>query len=47
MGMGVEEAFEVQPKCPECGTVLRDVARGYVCMSCNAAYPLPIRDEAT
>lgn len=27
-----------QPSCPECGTVLRDVAGGYVCRSCNMAY---------
>lgn len=27
-----------QPKCPTCGTVLRDVKGGYVCIECNMAY---------
>lgn len=27
-----------QPHCPECGTVLRDAGRGYVCNSCNLAF---------
>ena len=27
-----------QPKCPECGTVLRDVEAGYECKSCVLLY---------
>lgn len=33
----MDEIF-VQPKCPVCGTVLRNVKSGYVCIPCNAAY---------
>lgn len=28
----------VQPTCPKCGTVFRDVKGGYVCVTCNQAY---------
>lgn len=27
-----------QPQCPNCGTVLRDARRGYVCVECNLAF---------
>lgn len=35
------DQFALQPKCPECGTVLRDVKNGWVCVSCNEAYRSP------
>ncbi|WP_404474180.1 hypothetical protein [Microbacterium aerolatum] len=43
--MDTVDGFEVQPTCPECGTVLRDAARGYVCVTCNAAYRMPQRND--
>jgi len=27
-----------QPRCPACGTVLRDTIKGYVCGHCKVAY---------
>lgn len=32
------DEFLAQPKCPECGTVLRDVPRGYECRECELIY---------
>jgi len=36
----LDDAFDglEQPKCPECGTVLRDVPGGYECPSCKMLF---------
>lgn len=33
----------MQPHCPTCGTVLRDVKGGYVCIECNLAHVGDVR----
>lgn len=34
------------PSCPECGTALVDVARGYVCRNCQLAFVLNFQNNA-
>ncbi|GGD76702.1 hypothetical protein GCM10007269_19580 [Microbacterium murale] len=41
------DQFAMQPKCPRCGTVLRDVKGGYVCVACNEAYALPSKESSS
>ncbi|WP_242089609.1 hypothetical protein [Microbacterium lacticum] len=39
--------FGVQPRCPECGTVMRSLRRGYWCSTCRLAYVEGIPSNVT
>ncbi|TQK18507.1 hypothetical protein FBY40_0994 [Microbacterium sp. SLBN-154] len=36
-----------QPACPECGTVLRDIRRGYRCPTCELVFLPDLAPQAT
>ena len=36
-----------QPKCPECGTVLVDIARGYECRGCQLTFLPNLPNESS